>query len=135
MIDPRELTIGSLVQDELGTILEVTSLSPTIINAKLQGWDGSSGYSPGDLEPIALTAEWLERLGFELMNPYNGVVGRYWLKLPTATIEVNYHTNTGKGVFKSAKANMVLSTVHALQALIQATYHHWLTLTPTTPTP
>jgi hypothetical protein len=77
MIDVRELTIGSLVADELGTVLEVTSLSPPLINAVISGRDGSSGYWRADLQPIPLTAEWLERLGWKTRKPWPNASPEY----------------------------------------------------------
>lgn len=64
MIDARELRIGNLLQSPTGWIGSVIELKSSFV--RLYEKDDLSAYNFGSdlIDPIPITPEWLERLGF-----------------------------------------------------------------------
>lgn len=79
MIDSKELRIGNLAESPIGWIGSVIELKSSFV--RLYKKDDLSAYNFGSdlIDPIPITPEWLERLGFEKLPPKNHWE-EYWEK-------------------------------------------------------
>ena len=112
MIDPKELRIGNLVsimQENNGQIVELHSRTSNIniLPTKIYSY-----FPYESLEPIPLTKEWLERLGFEELW-----IGR-WKHLE-GNVDIEKYNDAGYHLLCEERTNWskCYNYVHQIQTL------------------
>lgn len=125
MIKPQELRLGNLVTDSRGKILNILELleSYARVYTIRKDWWSSTSYE--EFEPIELTEDWLEKLGFEKTTPDG------WLCLNICNDWTFLYWNKGLLELSVNRHSVVLKNVmhvHQLQNLTFALTGEELTI-------
>ncbi len=122
MIDPKELRIGNLILWK-GEVIPVTMVGLYGIQYDDSNIKINASFGTGDIQPIPITPEWLERLGFEkLKHIHEGLIySKDWLRLNSNCAVTDYR---GGGI-----DSRLIKHIHQLQNLYFALTGTELTLT------
>lgn len=116
MIKTEDLRRRNLISDSEGNIIVVHTISESVIN---ESWTGplaegvyqlNPGHGEEDIDPIPLTIEWLEKLGFE----WRAMIHR-WIH-PTSRYTIIEHAKGFSNGFGNGEfLKQSLKYVHQLQ--------------------
>ncbi|WP_080057153.1 hypothetical protein [Spirosoma aerolatum] len=129
-IDPKDLCVGSYVKHFDGRIIEVKGIGKCLAGQEVGKPETYGYFSYSNFQPIPITPEWLENLGFVDCDNRFELEGGYEDSDESYTAcSINWAQTSDYFVFTDAserRFDIAIRSVHHLQAVFWNLERHWL---------